>query len=1710
MKKSADHTERRNYDDINEFFWSRNCLRYHYSSGDARDMTDIEGNMIGPLVGESAIPVAEALESAPKTFLEKRSWFRGMLALNRILEWHIVTFYLLAVIAFARELVWGWVYSLQVGSGVFWIFNALHLFWAFLEVWGSYPGIHLSGTEVCGSIFILIARFLTLVYQTLYIMWAFAPQKGIYLGIEADSTFWWWQYIWLSMLVMIPYAIETALQFWPALTTYLCTSQNDYVQSFLNMLYPLSRLYVGKEVHESVSHSAVYIIFWLTMMTWKLFFSYIFEVYSMVLPTLELTDDYINYPNQSFLKMMALLLMRWTPQFIVYLIDMSIWYAAWQAFAGTAVGFSDHLGDIRSIDDIRQNFGRAPEHFCKKMLSPDAGSRRGSSASFLGTNSTGNMASEGSSLLGTDPQKLQSYVNRLLDVRIQKWVMFSAAWNEIIDYFREEDIISNDESDNLKFSQFDGFSQAIYLPVFQTAGVIDDVMSELERPSEEYRDTRTGAITDEIFFKPIMEHVTRQTAVSEVWELGSFLFVQILGPTHSSDVNAIATNISTWMEDSSLSSHMKLEKMRTVMTHFVGLVMTLQKGIGKRKAALKQRSSNKQKSSKAGGASKQRMSLSGLENSFQTGGMRKVVSATSLNSLEIDRPHSRMDATEKSSSGTEKRAEIDALRDQVRDKLRSCTHAMKSLLKDADADTESRDVLDRLTFLGSMENGFFWNDDYASDQLDDISKNSTFKAVLRKLHGLLCMHPDEAEPKSKEVRRRLTFFVNSLFMDIPDAPSIHDMFSWNVLTPYYNEDVTYSKGDLEKRSDALGVSTLLYLQTLFRADWNNFLERQGITDEDKIWSKKYVDETRRWASIRSQTLSRTVNGMMYCEKALRLLANLERLDEDTTNDLMGEKFGYVVSCQVYGNMKRNQDSKADDIDALLHRFPHLRVAYIDTIRINRAGASVYYSVLVKSDRKGGIQEIYRVRLPGNPVIGEGKPENQNHAMVFTRGEFLQTIDMNQEGYFEEALKMRNVLQEFAKREGPLPTTIIGLREHIFTGSVSSLANYMAMQEMSFVTLGQRVLTRPLHIRLHYGHPDVFDKLFFITRGGISKSSKGINLSEDIFAGYNNIIRGGTVGFKEYVQVGKGRDVGMSQIYKFEAKLSQGAAEQSLSRDVYRMCHRLDFFRLLSFYYGGIGHYFSNVLTILTVWVVVYLMALLAIFDLEKIGDRVITPMGTIQMMLGGLGLLQTIPLFATLGVERGWWASIQEIFLIFVTGGPLHFMFHIQTKATYMAQTILVGGAKYRATGRGFVTQHSPMDGQFRFFASSHLYLGVELGSGLLLVAMFSNAKQYFGRTWSLWLASASFICSPFWFNPLTFDWNVVVNDYSLWIRWMRGASGGSSRSWSMWWNEENAFHKNMPFASKCLYYSKALMYLLVGEGIRRSSLFKTDVTLSTPLFKVGDVVIFIVVVFVTSRLFSVREASMPYPVRRTIGILLFSFMVAGIFTLFLEDTNYMRYALAGYYMVGALCLVGLLHGVKVVKTFYMVHDLICGHIIFIPLFVLAALQLPNHIQTWLLYHNALSADVVVSDILRYARKSQESSGVEVDEDLAEQVADLKRIVQRQEQLLANAGFVQGGKGMGGAGMNDSVADILASHGATEANPPMAQPALPVRAQSAGMYGRAFSMSGIDVWGDMALGDTGELRQESGVPPSSMQGNTMPDNTMQGFSFTQPDTMPPR
>eukprot|EP00953_Heterococcus_sp_UTEX-ZZ885_P000789 949-Heterococcus_DN1.PRE.1 len=843
------------------------------------------------------------------------------------------------------------------------------------------------------------------------------------------------------------------------------------------------------------------------------------------------------------------------------------------------------------------------------------------------------------------------YVAEFLDVRTQKWAAFAAVWNEVINQMRLSDVISNAERDMLKFHSFTNASKPVYLPIFQTAGcveravavMVDELFARLleahvvhihwklrtigtvsastylseESDSDTPTSSSRKASHEKALQSRINADITVREAVSEVWELGAWFMRTLLGPLHDSDIARFEAIINDFIGSKEVMRHLRLEKIAAIITDATAIITILHTSLSRRVPRPTKDKGNALSPSLArpGG-----LSSSGRA-SNNSNGMKRAVSTSGLSDMSGSVPldeyvSTRHDNLRPRNSAAESAAAIpDKTRDQVRDKLRPLVHSIRAMVKSTTGDARAGEVQDLLSLILSLEQGFMWDDNYATSRLDKLSLDANAMSVLSKLYGLLAVQVNDAEPTSPEARRRLSFFVNSLFMDMPRAPPVASMMSWSCMTPYYRRD-------LEMRNED-GLSTLMYLQALYKHDWRNFVERVGVQDEQQIWSKRLFQQTRLWASLRAQTLSRTVEGMMYYEAALRLLAHLEKMPAEQRSVMpinaraCSEIMLYALHTH-WDRMKKNQDPKADDIERLLKRFPNLRVAYIDEVRVTREGHNEYFSVLIKAAEDGqSIEEVYRVKLPGNPVIGEGKPENQNHALIFTRGENVQAIDMNQEGYFEEALKMRCLLQEFVNEKNP-NTTIVGFREHIFTGSVSSLANYMALQELSFVTLGQRVLNTPLRIRMHYGHPDLFDKVFFMTRGGVSKASKGINLSEDIFAGYNNCIRGGQVQFREYAQVGKGRDVGMQQIYKFEAKLAQGAAEQSLSRDTNRLGARLDFYRLTSFYFGGLGYYVGNFITVATIVFVVYFMLALAVFQAEKIGERKITPEGTLQMLLAGM------------------------------------------------------------------------------------------------------------------------------------------------------------------------------------------------------------------------------------------------------------------------------------------------------------------------------------------------------------------------------------------------------------------------------------------------------------------------------------------------------------
>uniref|UniRef100_A0A0E0CUA9 1,3-beta-glucan synthase n=1 Tax=Oryza meridionalis TaxID=40149 RepID=A0A0E0CUA9_9ORYZ len=712
--------------------------------------------------------------------------------------------------------------------------------------------------------------------------------------------------------------------------------------------------------------------------------------------------------------------------------------------------------------------------------------------------------------------------------------------------------------------------------------------------------------------------------------------------------------------------------------------------------------------------------------------------------------------------------------------------------------------------------------------------DSGLKDLIKRLYSLLTIKESAANvPKNLEARRRLEFFTNSLFMQMPVARPVSEMLSFSVFTPYYSETVLYSKDELQKRNED-GISTLFYLQKIYPDEWKNFLARinrdENTTDSELFSSPNDMMELRLWASYRGQTLARTVRGMMYYRKALMLQSYLEKLQSEdiesavaTTGLVLADihfelspearaqadlKFTYVVTCQIYGVQKGERKPEAADIALLMQRNEALRVAYVDIVESVKNGkpSTEYYSKLVKADIHGKDKEIYSIKLPGNFKLGEGKPENQNHAIIFTRGNAVQTIDMNQDNYFEEALKMRNLLEEFYQNHGKHKPSILGVREHVFTGSVSSLASFMSNQETSFVTLGQRVLANPLKVRMHYGHPDVFDRIFHITRGGISKASRVINISEDIYAGFNSTLRLGNITHHEYIQVGKGRDVGLNQIALFEGKVAGGNGEQVLSRDIYRLGQLFDFFRMLSFYVTTIGFYFCTMLTVWTVYIFLYGKTYLALSGVgESIQNRADILQNTAlnaalnTQFLFQIGVFTAIPMILGFILEFG----VLTAFVSFITMQfqlcSVFFTFSLGTRTHYFGRTILHGGAKYRATGRGFVVRHIKFAENYRLYSRSHFVKGLEVALLLLIFLAYGfnngGAVGYILLSISSWFMSVSWLFAPYIFNPSGFEWQKVVEDFRDWTNWLfyRGGIGvKGEESWEAWWDEELAHIHNV------------------------------------------------------------------------------------------------------------------------------------------------------------------------------------------------------------------------------------------------------------------------------------------------------------------------------
>ncbi|XP_042485900.1 callose synthase 7-like isoform X2 [Macadamia integrifolia] len=1316
---TVSHSKWRNYDDLNEYFWSDKCLKLGWPMNREADFF-LHSDEIQPrnVVFIHQPNNVTAGKRKPKTnFVEVRTFWHLYRSFYRLWVFLILVFQAMVIVAWSAGGSLSSLFDEDVFRNIMSIFitySLLNFLKAMLDIilscrtWGS-----LKQTQIIWYLLKFAVASLWVVVLPIGYSSSVQNPTGLIRFFSDWTNNWQIQsfYNFSVVIFMTPNIFSAILFILPPLRRSMENSNLSVI--VLMMWWTQPKLYVGRSLHEDFSSLLKYTLFWILLLISKLAFSYYVEILPLIGPTkLIIGLKTVRYNIGGVISI-------WAPIVLVYFMDAQIWYAIFSTIFGGIHGVFNHMGEIRTLRMLRSAFEAVPVAFSKCLV----------------------------------PLPIEDVRRIHLDGSFEKRniAKFAHMWNEFINCMRMEDLLSNRERDLLLVPYSSSDVSVVQWPIFLLASNSISVVMDMVRDFKWISDKRDNDI-----FNKVKSDDYMKSAVIECYETLRDILYGILGD----DEDKMLVRHICYEVDSSIQDQRFLQEFR--MSELPEFCDEL-----------------------------------------------KIF----LNYLEAD-------PEDAESNKTQIMVALTVVMDFITKDVMVNGH---KIMERAYARTEDNDKQEQR---------------FGKINLDLMQNKSWMEKVVR-IHLLLTVRESAIDvPMNLEARRRITFFTNSLFMKMPDAPKVRNMLSFSVLTPYYKEDVHYSEEELEKENED-GISILFYLRNIYPDEWSNFQERL-MDPKTCDAAKDKMDLTRQWVSYRGQTLSRTVRGMMYYRQALELQCFLdmagdhkifggyravdvnnreERALAPNSQAVVDMKFTYVVSCQIYGQLKISSEPRDrscyQNILNLMLQYPSLRVAYIDEREetVNGKPEKVYYSVLIKGGDNLD-EEIYRIKLPGLPtVIGEGKPENQNHAIIFTRGEALQTMDMN---------------QEFLRcRPGQQKPSILGLREHISTGSVSSLAWFMSNQETSFVTIGQRTLANPLRVRFHYGHPDIFDRIFHLTRGGISKASKTINLSEYIFSGFNSTLRGGNVTHHEYIQAGRWLAVGMNQISLFEAQVANGNGEQTLSRDVYRLGHHFDFYRMLSFYFTTVGFYFSSMVTVIIVYVFLYGRLYLVLSGLERsiLLDPSVQPIKSLEMALATqsvyqLGLLLVLPMVTEIALEGGFLTALGEFIIMQLQLASVFFTFQLGTKAHYYGRTILHGGAKYRATDRGFVVFHAKFADNYRLYSRSHFVKGMELLMLLIVYEVYGKSYSlsiYWFITSSMWFLVASWLFAPFVFNPSGFEWQKTVDDWTDWKRWM-GNHGGicipQDRSWESWWESELEHLKRTDIRGQVLEIILACRFFVYQYGI--------------------------------------------------------------------------------------------------------------------------------------------------------------------------------------------------------------------------------------------------------------------------------------------------------
>ena len=149
------------------------------------------------------------------------------------------------------------------------------------------------------------------------------------------------------------------------------------LKAIVDLFEPTNAIFVGKAIHTSFSAKMPFDFFWVSLLALKFWFSYSFQIAPLVQPTRELWALDLSdwYPDAELGKLpnMVVLIVRWAPLMIMYMIDLQLWFMLWTAMYGTIKGCQLHIGEVPDLPTVRERFLAAAENFNQRMLSRAVG-----------------------------------------------------------------------------------------------------------------------------------------------------------------------------------------------------------------------------------------------------------------------------------------------------------------------------------------------------------------------------------------------------------------------------------------------------------------------------------------------------------------------------------------------------------------------------------------------------------------------------------------------------------------------------------------------------------------------------------------------------------------------------------------------------------------------------------------------------------------------------------------------------------------------------------------------------------------------------------------------------------------------------------------------------------------------------------------------------------------------------------------------------------------------------------------------------------------------------------------------------------------------------------------------------------------------------------------------------------------------------------------